>query len=74
MRKLYKITADYRPHNPNKPHYYAYGTTKNDAKKRFNNTMSHLKVYEVEEVDELTAKSIEAEPAKHIILYQTLYR
>lgn len=66
--KLYKITADYRPHNPNKPHYYVYGKTEKEAKRRFNALISWLKVYEIDEVDDLTVKSIVAEPSNHIVI------
>lgn len=66
--KLYEIMADYRPNNPNKPKYYAYGQNKTEAKQRFSKYISWLKIYEVTELDEATAEKIISEPRKHIII------
>ena len=48
-KKLYKVTADYRPNNPNKPSYYVWAENDKDAKKRFSNTVTWLDVYGVSE-------------------------
>ena len=47
--KLYKIFADYRPKNsvPRKHYYYVYGRNKRDAKRRFQDRITWLKIYEV---------------------------
>ncbi len=66
--KLYKITADYRKHNPNKPHYYVRAKTIKEAKERFKNLISWLDIYEVEVCTEDIANKIAAEPTKHIII------
>ncbi len=66
--KLYKITADYRKDNPKKPQYYVWGRTKKEAKDRFNNLISCLKIYDVEVCDDSVVIKITAEPLKHIII------
>lgn len=46
--KLYKIFADYRPKDSIKKHwYYVIAKNKTEAKRRFSNRISWLKVYEV---------------------------
>jgi hypothetical protein len=60
--KHYRITADYRPKNPNKPTYdfKINGDTskikdsvlKKEVKKYFENIVPWLKVYRVEEITE----------------------
>lgn len=67
--KLYKITADYRKDNPKKPQYYVWGRTKKEAKDRFNNLISCLKIYDVEVCDDSVVIKITAEPLKHIIIW-----
>lgn len=54
--KVFKIFADYRPTNEHRPHYYIRATSPRDAKKRFSEIVTWLKIYGVEEVtgDELT--------------------
>lgn len=66
--KLYKITADYRKNNPNKPHYYVRGKTIKEAKERFKNLISGLDIYGVEVCTEDIAKKIIVEPTKHIVI------
>lgn len=68
MVKLFEITADYRPNNPNKPVYYVLADCKKEAKKRFNNIISWLKVYSIIEIDEVVAENILNNPMKHIII------
>ena len=41
---FYKITADYRPNNPNKPIYYVMAHDKKSAKKTFSEVISWLKI------------------------------
>lgn len=53
--KIYKITADYRPSNPNKPHYYVgvdSNLTIKQVKERFSNVISWLKIYECRPVED----------------------
>lgn len=65
--RLYKITADYRPNNPNKPVYYVIATSKSEAKKKFSDRISWLKIYDVVEyIGDST--EILAHPDKHIII------
>lgn len=66
--KLYRITADYRKNNPNKPRYYVRARNTKEAKSRFKNRISWLDIYGVEAVDINDAKVIISEPAKHIII------
>lgn len=66
--KLYKVTADYRKHNPDKPHYYVRAKTKKEAKEKFKNTISWLDIYNVEVCDDSIVNVIIAEPMKHIII------
>ena len=67
--RLYKITADYRPHNINKPKYYVVGKTAKEAKEKFNNRITWLKIYECEEVvDEKDIADVMLNPARHIII------
>ena len=59
---IYAVTADYWPNNSKKPIYYVVAKDKKTAKKKFNNTISWLKIYKVEklsdeQVEELASKS-----------------
>ena len=66
MIKYYRVTADYRPNNPNKPTYdfKIIGDTpkiknsvlKKEIKKYFENLVTWLKVYNVEEITEQQCK------------------
>lgn len=50
---IYRITADYRPQNPRKPHYYVIADNAKAAKKKFEQRIPWLKVYEcIEESDQ----------------------
>lgn len=68
MDKLFKITADYRPRNPNKPSYYVIAKDKTEAKKKFMAKISWLKIYSCDLLDESTAGNIVSHPEKHIII------
>ncbi len=48
--KLYKIFADYRPKNlvPRKHYYYVYARNEREARRRFQDWITGLKIYEVE--------------------------
>jgi len=50
MVKLFKVTADYRANNPNKPIYQVCARNKAECRKAFNNKFSWLKIYEIEEI------------------------
>ena len=62
MIKYYRVTADYRPNNPNKPTYdfkmisdtskIKDSVLKREIKKYFENLVTWLKVYNVEEITE----------------------
>ena len=62
MIKYYRVTADYRPNNPNKPTYdfkmisdtskIKDSVLKKEIKKYFENLVTWLKVYNVEEITE----------------------
>jgi len=65
--KLYEIVADYRQNNQNKPRYYVYGESKVQAKRRFTQHISWLKIYEVNELSPGRATEIASHPELHII-------
>ena len=66
--RIFDITADYRPSNPNKPHYYVRAKTKKEAKDIFKSVISWLDIYNVDICEDFIANKIIAEPMKHIIL------
>lgn len=66
--KLYKVTADYRKNNPNKPHYYVRAKTKKEAKERFKNLISWLDIYDIEVCEDSVAKEVMSKPIKYIII------
>ena len=66
--KLYEITADYRPNNPNKPKYYVRAKNKSEAKKRFDNKIGWLKIYSVHECSEDMARKVVGNPQHYIIV------
>lgn len=66
--RMYKVTADYRKNNPNKPHYYVMARNQKEAKNRFKNRINWLDIYNVEVCEDSVAKVIIAEPMKHIII------
>ena len=49
--KLFKITADYRKNNPDKPTYYVAAKSKKEAKQLFSSKFSWLNIYGIEECD-----------------------
>lgn len=55
---LFCITADYRPHNEHKPHYYVLAGSKVQAKRRFSQRISWLKIYDCEPVEHEKAEYI----------------
>jgi len=66
--RLYEVTADYRPANPNKPKYYVVADNKKDAKAKFSAVISWLKIYAVELVNEEFADYIISKPEKYIVI------
>lgn len=66
--RLYEIVADYRPKNPNKPKYYVWANTANDARKIFGDIISWLKIYSVTVMNKSDADLICGEPDRHIII------
>lgn len=65
---MYVVTADYRPHNPNKPKYYVIAGTIKEAKAKFSAVISWLKIYSIELVAESESADIMKHPDKHIII------
>ena len=67
--KLFEITADYRPSNPNKPKYYVSCIDKSQARRMFMQKISWLKIYKLEEItDDEKIKQIISHPEKYIVL------
>jgi uncharacterized protein YukJ len=72
--KLFKIAADYRPSNPNKPIYYLVDKNKSHVKKRFLTTLSYMKIYQCEEVDKESAIKFFEYPMEYPLLFTNLGR
>ncbi len=68
MTNLYEVTADYLPNNPNKPKYYVVASSKKEAREKFSDIISWLKIYRVDLVDEDIADDIIKQPQNHIII------
>ena len=66
--KVFQIEADYRPLNPNKPHYYVLAKTKKAAKKRFEEVITWLDIYGITTCDEALATEVIANPYRYILL------
>lgn len=64
---LFKIIADYRPNNPNKPRYYVIAKDKKSARNRFSEYISWLTIYSCEECDSEEKKRVLGDPCHHII-------
>lgn len=67
---LYKVTADYRKNNPNKPNYYILARSIKEAKQRFKTRISWLDIYSCEVCDNETAKDIVSNPIHYIVFYK----
>ena len=68
-KRLYRITADYRPSNPKKSTYYVVGYSKQEAKKKFQDRISWLKIYNIEEILEgEDIAEVMLNPARYIII------
>lgn len=66
---LYKIIADYRSSNTCKPEYYVIAKTTKEAKQKFSNMITWLKIYGCERVSLLKdSDEILSHPEKHIII------
>ena len=65
--RLYKITADYRPNNQTKPAYYVIAKSKSEAKKKFSDRITWLKIYDVAEYSGDETEILH-HPDKHIII------
>lgn len=65
--KLFRVTADYRKNNPNKPHYYILANNRKEAKIRFKNRISWLDIYNVEICNENDIKTILHNPMEYIV-------
>ena len=70
---FYKITADYRPQNPNKPTYYVMAHSKKSAKETFSEIISWLKIYSCEECDEEEKNRILSDPCRYFIFTERDY-
>lgn len=64
---LYKITADYRKNNQNKPDYFVLGRSIKEAKQRFKERISWLDIYGCEICDDDVAKNIVSNPIHYIV-------
>lgn len=64
---LFKITADYRKNNPNKPTYYVLAKDKKSAKSRFSEYMSWMTIFSCEECDSDEKNHVLGDPCHHII-------
>nr|DAH18438.1 MAG TPA: LysW biosynthesis protein LysW [Caudoviricetes sp.] len=65
---MYKISADYRPNNPDHPTYYVYGGTAKEAKQRLLSICPYFKVYTAEKLDDASAYKIHSDPYHHCII------
>ena len=70
---IYKITADYRPNNSNKPTYYVMAHNKQSAKKTFSEVISWLKIYSCEECDSEEENRILSDPCHYFIFTERGY-
>ena len=70
---IYKITADYRPKNPNKPTYYVVAHDKKSAKETFSEIISWLKIYSCEKCDEEEKNRILSDPCHYFIFAERGY-
>ena len=68
MIKIYAVTADYRPKNPKKPIYYVLGNNKKEAKKRFSNVISWLKIYDIRELNQEEERELKNKGREEYIL------
>ena len=64
---LFKIIADYRPNNPNKPRYYVLAKDKKSARSRFSEYIPWLTVYSCEECDSDERDRVLGDHCHHII-------
>lgn len=64
---VYCILADYREHNPNKPDYYVIAKNAVEAKKRFKQRVSWLKIYSCKECDSKISETIVSNPGDYIV-------
>lgn len=48
--KIFKIIADYRPHNPDKPNYFIAADTPQEAREHFCKIVPYMKVYGCREI------------------------
>ena len=70
---VYKITADYRPNNPNKPIYYVMARNKASAKETFSKIISWLKIYACEECDKEEEDRIMNDPCHYFVFTESEY-
>lgn len=66
--RIYRITADYRKMNPNKPFYFVYATNSRNAKQRFTDCFEWLDIYGCEECDYNLMRYVMSHRAKYIII------
>jgi hypothetical protein len=64
---IYVISADYRPHVEKHPEYYVVAKSTSEAKRKFQNKISWLKIYNVKVFDG-DDQEILGSPEKYIIL------
>lgn len=64
---IYDVTADYRENNPHKPHYYIRAESKQKAKKKMMESLSHMKIYNIERLTDEEERKVLLNPDKHIL-------
>lgn len=67
--KLYAVNADYRYWNKGHNWYYVEAQSKQEARKKFAETITWLDIYEVQEVDAESVNKILSNPYKYIVLH-----
>ena len=64
---VFRILADYRPHNLHKPDYYVIAKSKREAKIKFTQRISWLKIYECIMCEIEIAQKIVSHPDQYIV-------
>lgn len=66
--RLFEIETGYQPNEYEKSYYYVIAKSKRDAKRKFQNKITWLKIYGCEEVtDDTQADYIYAHPERYIL-------
>lgn len=68
MKRVFMICADYRPQNEKSPRYYLTAQTKKEARQKFSELGSWLKIYEVKEVEPELAGELLKNPERLLFM------